>query len=253
MELTVDFAQVLSDMATFMWHAGLLSDGIAALRTAEHILDVHNIGDEHHLRGNIHTHIGIFASHGGVSFRDEAMDRRHKGRKARRANHRVVEQQRPVTLDDEIRLWAVESDMAFGLLQCERFNEAGVIIEECHEQYKKWGTPDVVPFEYLKYNHIISFTYMAEGRPLDAIKACKEGARLGEICCGATHPMTLHVRRSLGNHLYFAGMIEESLKEHLTVLQARINVVGEFNHFTLESHSMVASLYAKVGDLEQAE
>jgi hypothetical protein len=65
MDLFLDFAQVLSDMATFMWHTGLLAQGIDALRTAEHIL--------------------------GVKFRDEAMSRRHKAIEARTASHRLIE------------------------------------------------------------------------------------------------------------------------------------------------------------------
>ncbi|KAI0901758.1 hypothetical protein F4806DRAFT_490232 [Annulohypoxylon nitens] len=217
-ELSLDFAQVLSDMSTYMWHAGLLADGIDALRTAEHILDVHDVGIDHHLRGNIEEHIGICASFRGVRFRDEAMSRRHKAILAREASHKKIETERPIKLEDEIRRWNVQSDMAFGLLQPKDFAQAGVIIEKCHDQYKEWGPPEKMPFEYLKYNHIISHTYMAEGRPLDAIRVCKEGARLGAICCGAGHPMTLNVRYSMANHLYLAGMVDESLEENLTIL-----------------------------------
>lgn len=253
MELTMDFAQVLSDMATFMWHAGLLAEGIDALRTAEHILDVHNIGIEHHLRGNIHEHIAIFASHMGVSYRDESMDRRHKAIRARNASHKMIEMRGSVTRDDEIRLWNVQSDMAFGLVHCEKFTEAGQLIEECHDQYKQWGTPKEIPFEYLKYNHIISHTHMAEGRVLDAIRTSKEGARLGEICSGITHPMTLKVRFTMANHLYFAGMIEESLEENLKILKARIDGLGEVNPFTLESHSMCGKLYTDLSMFDEAE
>jgi hypothetical protein len=252
MELSLEFAQVLSDMATFMWHAGLLAEGIDAMRTAEHILDHHKVGNENPLRSNIHEHIGIFASHSGVSLRDEAMSRRHKAIEAREVSYNAIPK-RLLTREDEIRRWNVQSDMAFGLLQGEDFAKAGEVIERCHEQYKIWGAPEQIPFEYLKYNHIISYTYMAEGRPLDAIKACKEGAALGEVCCGLMHSMTQHVRRSLANHLYFAGEIDESLKENLSVLRARQKIFGDFNHYTLESHSMCGSLYAMKENLELAE
>ncbi|KAF2022354.1 hypothetical protein BU24DRAFT_458211 [Aaosphaeria arxii CBS 175.79] len=139
--------------------------------------------------------------------------------------------------------------MAFGLLQNEKFNEVGVIIVKCFKKYKLLDPPNKIPFEYPKYNHIISHTYVANGRAVDAIKACKESARLGEICSGATHPMTLHVRYSMANHLYLAGMVDESLKEALIILQAIIQVVGGVNHFTLESHSMCGSLYVPLGML----
>lgn len=38
-ELPVDFAKALSDLGTYMWHAGLASDGDDALRTAIQIMD----------------------------------------------------------------------------------------------------------------------------------------------------------------------------------------------------------------------
>ncbi|KAL8838628.1 MAG: hypothetical protein Q9170_002074 [Blastenia crenularia] len=251
-ELSLEFAQVLSDMATFMWHAGLLAEATDALQTAEHILDHHDVGNKNPLRSNIHEHIGIVASHKGVSQRDEAMSRRDKAIVARIACHDAIPKGR-ITREDEIRRWNVESDMAYGLLQTEDFVRSGEIIERCHEQYRKWGTPEEIPFDYLKYYHIICYVWMAEGRPLDAIKACKQSAALGEVCCGVTHTYTQHVRCSLGNLLYFAGDIEESLKEHLRVLRARLQVVGDFNHFTLESHSMCGSLYAEQGNYKAAE
>jgi hypothetical protein len=253
MVLSVNFAWVLSNMATFMWHAGLLADGIDAMRTAEGILEAHHIGNEDPLRSNIHQHIAIIASHGGVSMRDEAMSRRHTAIESRNISHGIIAARGAVTREDEIRLWNVQSDMAYGLLQCEEFAQSGVIIERCRDQYKIWGDSKAIPFEYLKYCHIICYTYMAEGKALEAIKAGKEGVRLGEVCGGVLHSYTLHVRCSLANLLYFAGMIDESLMENLTVLQGRITMMGEFNHYTIESHVMCGALYAKLDNLEKAE
>ncbi|KAF2446062.1 hypothetical protein P171DRAFT_519658 [Karstenula rhodostoma CBS 690.94] len=252
-KLTMDFAQVLSDMATFMWHAGRFSENLDALKTAEQVLNEHNIGIEHHLRGNIHQHIGITASHIGVSMRDECMKRRDLAIEARAASHKLIELNGTVTRDDEIRLWNVQSDMAFGLVHTGDYAKAGVIIESCHEQYKKWGTPDDIPFEYLKYNHIISHTHMAAGRQKEAIFTSQESARLGQMQSGDTHPMTMKCRFTFANHLYFAGMVEESLKENLTILDVRLQTVGEMNPFTLESRSFIGALYAELGELDKAE
>ena len=132
---------------------------------------------------------------------------------ARIACHEAIPKRR-VTREDEIRRWNVEPDMAYGLLQTEDFVRSGEIIERCHQQYRQWGAPEI-PFEYLKYYHIICHVRMAEGRPLDAIKACKQSAALGEVCYGMMHAYTQHLRCSLANLLYFAGDIEESLKENL--------------------------------------
>ena len=192
-----------------MWQAGLFSEGTDALYTAEHILDDQHIGDENPLRGNIHEHIGIFASFNGVSEREECMVRRHKARKARQASHSQIPKGR-VTLDDEILLFIVESDMAFGLMQQEDFKEARQVMEKCHDQYQKWGSKDDIPFEYLKYHHVMSYVNMSQKDPVGAIESCKLAAHLGEKCAGAMHPTTQLVKSSLANHLYLL----ERLKNH---------------------------------------
>ena len=251
-ELPQDFAQIMSDLATYMWHAGLLSEGTDTLHTAEHVLDDQNIGDEHPLRGNIHEHIGIFASFNGVSEREECMVRRHQTRKARQVSHSQIPKGR-VTRDDEIRLFNVESDMAFGLMQQEDFLEAGEVMEMCHKQYQKWGSDDDIPFEYLKYHHIMSYVLMSRQEPVAAIESCRYAAQLGEKCAGPTHPMTQLVRSSLTNHLILAGEVEESLKMGQAVLHVRSMILGEFNFLTLESHTICAVILLELGRCKEAK
>lgn len=251
-ELPPSFAKVLSDMATYMWHAGLLKDGADALETAEHILDDNGISKKNPLRGNVHEHLGIFASFNGVSERDAALERRHDALEARKAAHIAIPANK-VTREDEIRRYNVESDMAFGHLQWEDFDLAEKQIDMCLEKYKTWGSEVEIPFEYLKYNHIISYVRMAQGRPVDAVQHAKKGAALGEVCAGLMHPMTQLVRFTLSNHLYLAGAIEESEKEIRSVLSARAKICGEFNRFTLEAYSFYASVLAQQGKHEEAE
>lgn len=251
-ELPTAFAQVLSDMATYMWHAGLFKDGTEALKTAEHILDDNDIGKKNPLRGNVHEHLGIFASFNGVSERDAALDRRHKAIEARRAAHKAIPPNQ-VKREDEIRLYNVESDMAFGHLQWEDFDAAEEQMDMCLEQYKKWGGEDDIPFEYLKYNHIVSYARMAQAKPVDAVRMAKRGAELSEVCAGLMHPMTQLVRMTLANHLYLAQEIDACEKEIRGVLSARAKICGEFNRFTLEAYSFCASILAKQGNHVEAE
>lgn len=251
-QLPENFAQVLSDMATYMWHAGLMSEGYDALETAESILDDNDVGDENPLRGNIHEHLGIIASFSGVSRREECMSRREKALQARKTAHAEIPNGK-ITREDEIRLYNVESDMAFGLMQEESFEESESYIEKCHDQYRRWGTPDDIPFEYLKYHHIISYIRMSQNQPVKAIESCNLAAKLGEKCAGVAHPMTQLCRFSLSNHLYLAGETEQALTLSRSVLQTRAKVCGEYNHFTLESHVFCAFLFLETNQLEEAE
>lgn len=94
-DLPPSFAKVLSDMATYMWHAGLFKEGENALKMAEHILDDKDrIGKENPLRGDIHEHLAIFASFNGVSERDQALQRRHAAIDARKAAYSLIPQAR---------------------------------------------------------------------------------------------------------------------------------------------------------------
>ena len=251
-ELPPDFAQVMSDLATYMWQAGLFSEGTDALYTAERIIDDQNVDNKNPLRGNIHEHIGIFASFNGVSEREECMIRRHKARKARQASHFQIPKG-SVTRDDEIRLFNVESDMAFGLMQQEDFVQTEKVMEKCHDQYQKWGSKDDYPFEYLKYHHVMSYVYMSQNDPVTAIENCKLAVQLGEKCAGAMHPTTQLVKCSLANHLYFAGEVEEALEMTKAVLLVRSKVMSEFNFLTLECHVMCATLLLELDRCDEAE
>jgi hypothetical protein len=252
-DLPTGFASVLSDMATYMWHAGLFRDGADALRTAEHILDDNDVGKENPLRGNVHEHLAIFASFNGVSQRQEALDRRHAALEARKAAHDLIPAKK-MTREDEIRRYNVESDMAFGHLQWEDFDAAEKQMDMCLEQYHRWGPEDDddLAFEYLKYNHIISYVRMSQAKPVEAVQHAKRGAALGEKCATLMPPMTQLVRFSLANHLYLAGTLEECENEIRSVLSARAKICGEFNRFTLDACAFCASILAARGNHEEA-
>ena len=91
-----------------------------------------DVKDVNPLRGNIHEHLEIIVSFNGVSQREECMARCKKALAARR---------KPMLRYQTARL-NVESDMAFGLMQEENFEESEQYIKKCHKKYKEWGTED---------------------------------------------------------------------------------------------------------------
>ena len=112
-ELPINFAQVLSDMGTYMWHAGKLPEGQEALKTAVTIMDKNELEDDHPLRANAYEMLGIMSSFEGVSKRWHSMDLRYKALEARKLSYDSIPRSK-VTRDDEIKRWTVESDVAYG-------------------------------------------------------------------------------------------------------------------------------------------
>lgn len=114
-QLPVNFAQVLSDMGTYMWHAGKLTEGEEALETAVNIMDKNDLDKGDPMRADVLQILGIMSSFEGVSERNKSMELRFKALNARKLAFEAIPQGR-VTRDDEVRRWIVESDIAYGLV-----------------------------------------------------------------------------------------------------------------------------------------
>ena len=163
-ELPVNFAQVLSDMGTYIWHAGKLSEGQEALETAVNIMDKNELEDNQPLRANAYEMLGIMSSFEGVSEREHSMDLRYKALEARKLSYDSIPQGK-VTRDDEIKRWTVEYDVAYGLVQQEDFEPAAEIMESCLKKYQEWGPEDDYPYQYSQYYQILRVCQMAAGKP----------------------------------------------------------------------------------------
>ncbi|MCJ1398272.1 hypothetical protein MMC11_001469 [Xylographa trunciseda] len=226
--LPVDFAHILSDMETYMWHAGLADDGSEALETAEHILDERGVREIDPLRGDILGNLGILSGFAGVSQRREGMERRLEALKIRKEVHDDIPEKK-ITQDDRTRLYIAESDVAWGYPQEENFDEVEEIMERCLTQYETWGNEDEIPYEY-----------------------AKRGVELVTKSAGAEHSVTQLWKFSLANLLYHSGDIVESLRINEDILAIRMQVCGEFNAFTLETYSTCGALLLLEGKAEKA-
>jgi tetratricopeptide (TPR) repeat protein len=250
-ELPVDFAQVLSDMGVYMWHSGKFPEGEKALGTAENILDDNNAPLSHPLRSNIYVVLGILSSFEGVSQRKYSFELRKKAYESRHASLDGVPKMK-LTLEDEMRLWNVESDLAFGWVQQEDFEEAATIMEKCLEQYKIWDTEDKIPFEYSKYYQIMSFYHMARNDPIKAIHTITHCHKMMTQAANADHPMTQLINFCYANLIWHASEPVKALEINKVVLEHRKKILGEFSHFTLESYSTCGKLCEEAGELDNA-
>lgn len=251
-ELPVGFAEVLSDLATYMWHAGLASDGHDALGTAIKIMDDEDVENDDPRRGDVYAKLGILISYNGVSDRREALELRMKAWDVR---HKEFSAKAPneVTRNDEIRLFNVKCDLAWTYLHEGRDAEAEPIMNECLIKYKQWDTEENIPFEYAKYFTLMSVIRMTEGREDIAVDFAKRGADLITKAAGAEHPVTQNWRFILGVVVFHTGAVAKSLEINEEILRIRKKVIGEFNHFTLESYSTCAALLLRLDRPQNAK
>ncbi|KAI4119278.1 MAG: hypothetical protein LQ345_000801 [Seirophora villosa] len=250
-DLPVDFAHIMSDMGTYIWHVGLVDDGSEALETTEHILDERRVGEIEPLRGDVFGNLGILSGFAGVSQRKEGMNRRLKALKVRKEVHEDIPKKN-VTRNDEIRLYIAESDVAFGHLQDEKFEEVEEIMVRCLKAYKSWDTEDKIPYEYAKYYYTMSLVHAAQNLIEEALDFSRRGVDLVTQSAGAEHPVTQLWKFSLANLMYHSGDVAESLRINEEVLATRKWVCGEFKAFTLESYSTCAALLCQEGKADKA-
>ncbi len=215
-ELPVNFAQVLSDMGTYMWHAGRFPEGEEALETAIDIMDENNVGQDHPLRANVYEMLGIMSSFEGVSERKHSMDLRFKALNARKLSYDAIPKSK-ISRDDEIQRWIVESDMAYGLVQQEDFEAASKIMERVLRKYHEWGPEDEYPYQYSQYYQILGVCLMAAGKPVESIDSITHCSDLLVKSSDIMHPMTQLMRFITGYLTWHAGEPQKALE---------INVIG---------------------------
>ena len=250
-ELPANFAEILSDMGTYLWHAGRLPEGEEALETAVDIMDKNKLYGGDPLRAAALQTLGIISSFEGVSERQKSMNLRFKASEARKRAFDAIPQGE-VTRDDEIKRWLVESDVAYGLVQQEDFKAADEIMERVLQKYREWGSENDYPYQYSQYYQIHAVCLMAAGKPIDSTKSITRCVELLVQSSDVMHPMTQLMRFIAGLLTWHAGEPKKALEIHQSVLEARQEIIGEFSQFTMESYSTCARLLAEQGDLKKA-
>ncbi|KAF6229946.1 hypothetical protein HO133_004283 [Letharia lupina] len=251
-ELPVDFVRVLIDTGVYLWQQGLLVEGKAALETAEKCLEEVPLDDLNILFSDIDDVLGIIDDLTGISCRADSLRRRRRALQIRKIEHgRIAEEDR--TRIDEVRLYNAEANLGCAYLNAELFEEAETIFENCLVQYKSWTTvEEEIPFEYAKYYNHIAFVRTFQGRHIEAIVSARRACDLQQIHGGPNAPLVQYNRFNLGNQLYHAGELEESLKVNQECLRDRIRVCGKDNLLTLESYSEVGALLFEIGRFDEA-
>jgi hypothetical protein len=250
-ELPTDFGEILTDLATYMWHAGLAEAGHDALHTTIKIFDREGVDKSDIRRSDVYSKLGILISFNGVSEREETHKRRMQALEIREKEFNE-KPQGSITRNDEIRLYNMKSDLAWTWLHEEKFQKSESLMEECLKKYKSWDTEEEIPFEYSKYNYVMAIVRMSQKKPDESLDLSKHGVDLIEKASGAQHPMTLIWRFALANMLYHAGSVQDAWEMNDDIRKKRVNTLGSFNHLTLESFSTCAYLLGKLDRFDEA-
>lgn len=251
-EPPVDFADLLADLGTYMWHAGLAEEGQDALETVLDVYDKENVPKNDERRSNTYSKLGILISFNGVSDRKDTMEYRMKAWNARHEVFKSIPSNK-VTREDEINLYTVKSDLAYTYWHEERFEDVERIMTECFAQYKKWDSEEEIPFEYSKYYHLMGFVRLWQNKHEEAVQFSRKGADLCQKGAGIGHPMTQLWRFGFGCVTYHVGQVQRAWEIMEDVRKDRIQICGEYNHYTLESYSTCGALLMRLGRLEEAE
>lgn len=253
--LPLKFAQILSDMGTYMWFSGKFPEGKEALGTAEHVLNENNARNDNQLYGHVYAMLGIITSFEGVSERKRSMEFREQAYWARKLDMGKKPEGERSTEEHTI-LWNSHSDMAFGFIQEEDFEKTADFMEDCYAQYEKWDTDQMkIPFEYSKYYQLIAFCHMAQRKQVEAMEAISHCYELMKAAAGNDHPMAQLIKFCHANLLWHTGgreAREQALEINKAVLAHRKDILGEFSHFTLESYSTCGKLCCDANELDEA-
>lgn len=249
--LSLDLANVMIDIGTYMWRTGQYKQTEDMLDTAERILEREGLPEEHVLYSDIDDILGVICDRGGALYRQDAFRRRLRALSIREKAFAVIPPGE-VTLDDKIRLYNAHANLACTYIQDENFDEANKIMDRCLEQYKSWGTEDEIPGEYSKYYHHAAFGIMMRGNVQEAINMLTRSLELQAHRGGKLQPMYIAYKCRLGIVLYHAGNIPESLRVLEECVSAFKTTVGDTNAQTLDTCCFMAGILLQTGEIEKA-
>ncbi|KAI0407262.1 P-loop containing nucleoside triphosphate hydrolase protein, partial [Xylaria palmicola] len=257
-QLDIQFAKMLSNVGTFLWHTGQIRECTAAMDTAESIIKmqpqcVQRSQDCEILLSDIYLVAGIVADCVGVTRRRQSLDYRLKLLELRERELGDIPPER-VTMNDEIRWGNAKGDLACAYLQRSEFGKTRDIMEKLYtDYYQKWGSEEEIPFEYSKYWHHMGHVLMAEGQPDKALEWSRKGMELDLAHAGSIDSTVLIDRYDIACLLFNAGKVAESLEAHEEVLRLRIQTCGKSAQFTLESYEAVGIIQHLLGRNQDAE
>ena len=253
-----ELAKLFSDGGIDLWERGLTTEGLELMKSAESILGLLSVDKFQLLRADIHVIISLLLQDSGLVHIGECHDRIKTALDIRR-NYSDNCEALTYTRNDEVLLYNAWSDYACVLLQINMFEEAESIFERCFRQYQDWGNTNVIPYEYAKYYHHVSFCLMYRGSADEAVASAEKGLLYVERATGKSAAyyrwkfdlacLLLQHPKLLGCNLWQSRTVD-MLKD---ILDARLLLHGKFAFLTLESYYALGATLSYLGNLPDAE
>lgn len=245
---STDLAKILSDAGMDQHERGITKEGLLLLKTAEDVLDSISYDPESVMRADIHAVIAMMYDNTGIGTRTEALKRRQI---ALRIRERVVNESSSVRRQDDILLYNSWMELAIAHLHFHRYEEAEPIIEKCLQKYREWGSEMEEPFEYAKYYNKMGLVRMYQGKFDEAIRL----AELGVHYMSKTGYVLFESRFKfdLACIVLQSGDINQAMRLHREIFDARLERLGQSNELTLHSRYAIGVLYEIKGQPEEAE
>ncbi|PVH81623.1 hypothetical protein DL98DRAFT_489524 [Cadophora sp. DSE1049] len=255
--LNFQFARMLANTGTYLWHTGRYKDCDATMTMAETIMRAQDARFQstpewEELLSDIYLVIDILADCIGVSKRKQSLDHRQELMRLRQKELDAISVDNRTT-DDLLRWAKAKADLACAYMQRGRYSEAKEIMDELLVWFGKWTSEVELPYEYSKYYSYSAYILMAEGKVDESIESARKGLILETTHAGGEDETVLSNQYCLSSLLFNAGKVDEALALHMDTLQKRIELCGEDSQLTLESYEAVGIILHLQGRDTEAE
>ncbi|KAH8682294.1 hypothetical protein BX600DRAFT_448189 [Xylariales sp. PMI_506] len=243
----LELSELFYDAGFYIWaRQGTAYDGLSFLESAEDLLDDMNIDQDAKLRADILSLKAVFLLSLGVVERSKGLNTLKEVWQVRQRIY-----QRDPTHDNDVLSQNAANDYSTSLLNEHEFEEAGKIMQDCHDRYLVWGPEEENPFENSKFYGNYSIVYLWRGDFAEAIAYQEKSIQLTETFSGRK---AMFYRRVFwfGCILLQTGNVQAALEKHLEVLTARLDLHGKHHELTIMSMYAVGAMYHHLGDIQTA-
>jgi tetratricopeptide (TPR) repeat protein len=243
------FVVILSEAGINQWDQGVNREGLEMVTAADYILQ-HDMKDNSSpLKADLDVLISLMMER-GISERRDALERRMNVLKLRR---RFAQDNAPLSLDEQIKIYNAHSDLAFSLLEYNDYIQAEKLFKICHRNYQRWENDGYanISYEFVKYWNAIASIRMLQGRYGEAERAAEEAMYLaGQL---GNKSGVLKWKFMLATIYLQKGDYDRALKTHQEVRDERREKAGVYNELTLESCYAVGAIQELLGRYDEAE
>ncbi|KIX09848.1 uncharacterized protein Z518_00929 [Rhinocladiella mackenziei CBS 650.93] len=244
-KVSIDFAEMLCDIANYCWERCLLRDGLVANQLAESICDM--------IQGHFDRRADIYAIGGGLRMYDGISGRATNFEVSMKALN-LRQQHIDETLDETItamdcfkysNAW---SDIGETLLDYGCYAAAGPYFELSMSVKYKIGT-DIV---YLINEYHKAIALAGQGMYEAAVQELREATATMESVMGPTCAAVQSFRLGFACLLLCAGQLEPALDQINKVISCREVLFGRYGRPTLDAYYVMSVIQERRGDLTNA-